>query len=59
MPDDHPGRRGAAAPDGRRPPRAMRQDHGAAVSLFERAAALVPPAEFDLAVECDLVDALY
>ena len=35
------------------------QDYGAAVSLLERAAALVPPAEFDLALETELVDALF
>ncbi len=38
---------------------ALRQDYPAAVNLLERAAALVPPAGFDLAVECDLIDALY
>ena len=37
----------------------LRSDYGAAVSLFERAAALVPPAEIDLALESDLVDALF
>jgi class 3 adenylate cyclase/tetratricopeptide (TPR) repeat protein len=37
----------------------LRSDYGAAVSLFERAAALVPPAEIDLALELDLVDALF
>ncbi|HEY8764784.1 MAG TPA: tetratricopeptide repeat protein, partial [Solirubrobacteraceae bacterium] len=37
----------------------LRQDYGAAVSLLERAAALVPPAEIDLALEVDLVDALF
>jgi class 3 adenylate cyclase/tetratricopeptide (TPR) repeat protein len=37
---------------------ALRQDYGAAVSLFERAAALVSPAEFDLALETELGDAL-
>ncbi len=36
----------------------LRQDYGAAVSLFERAAALVPPAEFDLALETELGEAL-
>jgi class 3 adenylate cyclase/tetratricopeptide (TPR) repeat protein len=36
-----------------------RADYGAAASLFTRAAALVPPAEFDLTLECDLIDALY
>ncbi len=35
-----------------------RQDFGAAVSLFERAAALVPPAELDLALEDELGVAL-
>ena len=34
----------------------LRQDYGAAVSLFERAAALVPAAEFDLALETELGD---
>ena len=38
---------------------ALRQDYGAAVSLLERAVALVPPAELDLALETDLVDALF
>ena len=37
----------------------LRQDYGAAVSLLERAAALVPPAELDVALETDLVDALF
>ena len=37
----------------------LRADNGAAVSLFERAAALVPPAELDVALETDLVDALF
>ena len=37
---------------------ARRQDYGAAVSLFERAAALVPPTELDLALETELGDAL-
>ncbi len=36
-----------------------RADNGAAVSLLERAAALVRPAEIDLALETDLVDALF
>ena len=36
----------------------LRQDYGAAGSLLERAVALVPPAELDLALETDLVDAL-
>jgi class 3 adenylate cyclase/tetratricopeptide (TPR) repeat protein len=36
-----------------------RADYGAAVSLFERAAALVPPGELDLAVETGLIDALH
>jgi class 3 adenylate cyclase/tetratricopeptide (TPR) repeat protein len=38
---------------------ARRQDYGAAVSLFERAAALVPSTEFDLALETELGDALF
>jgi class 3 adenylate cyclase/tetratricopeptide (TPR) repeat protein len=38
---------------------ALRQDYGAAVSLFERAAALLPPTEFDLALETGLGDALF
>jgi class 3 adenylate cyclase/tetratricopeptide (TPR) repeat protein len=38
---------------------ALRQDYGAAVSLFERAAALVSPAEFDLALETELGEALF
>ena len=37
---------------------ALRQDYGAAVSLLLRAAALVPPAEVDLALETELADAL-
>jgi class 3 adenylate cyclase/tetratricopeptide (TPR) repeat protein len=37
---------------------ALRQDFGAAVSLFERAASLVPTAELDLALETELGDAL-
>jgi tetratricopeptide (TPR) repeat protein len=37
---------------------ALRQDYGAAVSLFERAATLLPPTEFDLALEKELGDAL-
>ena len=36
----------------------LRQDYGAAVSLLERAAALVPPTEIDLALETELGDAL-
>jgi class 3 adenylate cyclase len=36
----------------------LRQDPGAAVSLLERAIALVPQAEIDLALEVDLVDAV-
>jgi class 3 adenylate cyclase/tetratricopeptide (TPR) repeat protein len=36
----------------------VRQDSGAAVRRLERAIALVPPAEIDLALEVDLVDAL-
>ncbi len=35
------------------------QDFGAAVHLLERAAALVPPAELDLALDTDLADALF
>jgi predicted ATPase len=38
---------------------ALRQDYRAAVSLFERAAALVPPTEFDLALESELGDSLF
>jgi class 3 adenylate cyclase/tetratricopeptide (TPR) repeat protein len=34
-------------------------DYGAASSLLERAAALVPPNELDLALEIDLVDGLF
>ena len=37
----------------------LRSDHGAAVSLFERAAALMPPTEFDLTLEYELGDALF
>ena len=37
----------------------LRVDAGAAVSLLERAAALVPPAETDLALESDLLDAMF
>jgi len=37
----------------------LRGDYGAAVSLLERAAALVPPAELDLALETELGDALF
>ncbi|HEX9416776.1 MAG TPA: adenylate/guanylate cyclase domain-containing protein [Gaiellaceae bacterium] len=37
----------------------FREDYSAAVSLLERAVALVPPAELDLALEVDLVEALY
>jgi class 3 adenylate cyclase/tetratricopeptide (TPR) repeat protein len=37
---------------------ALRQDYGAAVSLLERAAAFVPPAEFDLPLETELGEAL-
>src|SRR5205085_2848436 len=36
-----------------------RGDHGAAVSLLERAADLVPAAELDLALETELVDAMF
>jgi class 3 adenylate cyclase/tetratricopeptide (TPR) repeat protein len=38
---------------------ALRQDYRAAVSLFERAAALVPPTELDLALETELGEALF
>jgi class 3 adenylate cyclase len=38
---------------------AARQDYPAAATLLERAAALVPPGEVDLALECDLIDAQY
>ena len=38
---------------------ASRQDFGAAANLFERAAALVPPAELDLALETLLGEALF
>jgi class 3 adenylate cyclase/tetratricopeptide (TPR) repeat protein len=38
---------------------ATRQDYGAAVSLFERAAALLPTSELDLALETELGDALF
>ena len=38
---------------------ALRQDYGAAVGLFERAAALVPPADLDLTLEIELGEALY
>ena len=60
LPDDRmlaaaAGRRLTAA--GRRAQ--LRSDYGAAVSLFERAAALVPAAEIDLALETALVDALF
>jgi len=37
----------------------LRSDFGAAVSLLERAAALVPPGKLDLALETDLGDALF
>jgi class 3 adenylate cyclase/tetratricopeptide (TPR) repeat protein len=37
---------------------ALRQDFGAAVSLFERASGLAPPAELDLALETELSAAL-
>jgi class 3 adenylate cyclase/tetratricopeptide (TPR) repeat protein len=37
----------------------LRQDNAAAVSLLERAAALVPPAEIDVALESDLVEAMF
>ena len=36
----------------------LRQDYGAAVSLLERAGALIPAPELDLALETELVDAL-
>jgi class 3 adenylate cyclase/tetratricopeptide (TPR) repeat protein len=38
---------------------ARRQDYDAAASLFERAAALVPPAEIDLALESELGEVLF
>jgi tetratricopeptide (TPR) repeat protein len=38
---------------------ARRQDYDAAASLFERAAALVPPAEIDLALESELNEVLF
>jgi class 3 adenylate cyclase/tetratricopeptide (TPR) repeat protein len=38
---------------------AHRQDYQAAVALLERAAALVPPAEVDLALESELSEVLY
>ena len=37
---------------------ALRQDYGAAARLLERAAALMPPPELDLALESQLVDVL-
>lgn len=37
----------------------LRADNTAAVSMLERAAALVPPSEVDVALEIDLVDALF
>jgi class 3 adenylate cyclase/tetratricopeptide (TPR) repeat protein len=37
----------------------FRQDYGAAVSLFERAAALMSPDEIDLALESELGEALF
>jgi predicted ATPase len=37
----------------------MRADYAAAVSLLERAAALVPPGELDLALETDLSESLF
>ena len=37
----------------------LRADYGAAVTLLERAASLAPSAELDLALETDLVDALF
>jgi class 3 adenylate cyclase/tetratricopeptide (TPR) repeat protein len=36
----------------------LRADYGAAVALYERAAALVPPGEIDLTVETELCEAL-
>jgi class 3 adenylate cyclase/tetratricopeptide (TPR) repeat protein len=36
----------------------LRQDYGAAVSLLERAGALIPAPDFDLTLETELVDAL-
>ena len=38
---------------------ALRQDYGAAVSLFERAAALVPRGHLDLTLEIEFGEALY
>ena len=35
-----------------------RQDYGAALSLLERAAALLPPEELDLAIETEIIEAL-
>jgi tetratricopeptide (TPR) repeat protein len=37
----------------------FRSDHGAAVNLLGRAAALMPPGRIELALETELVDALY
>ncbi len=37
----------------------LRSDYGAAVSLLERAASLVPSGEIEVALETDLVDALF
>jgi class 3 adenylate cyclase/tetratricopeptide (TPR) repeat protein len=37
----------------------LRSDYGAAVSLYERAAALVPAGDIDLALEAELGDALH
>jgi class 3 adenylate cyclase/tetratricopeptide (TPR) repeat protein len=37
----------------------LRADNTAAASLLERAAALLPPAEIDIALETDLLDALF
>jgi tetratricopeptide (TPR) repeat protein len=37
----------------------LRQDYAAAISLLQRAAALMPPAEVALDLEMDLVDALF
>jgi class 3 adenylate cyclase/tetratricopeptide (TPR) repeat protein len=38
---------------------ALRQDFGAALSLLERAASIVPADEIDLALELDIVEALF
>ena len=61
IPDDDGAVAGAArqrlTAGGRRA--ASRQDYGAALSLFERAAALAPPDELDLALALELGDALF